>query len=52
MLLNCFGLTSVQGLQPTKRDGYGQLVFKDIIMAVNGKNVSNGSDAQSPNGSI
>ncbi|XP_031495864.1 protease Do-like 1, chloroplastic [Nymphaea colorata] len=32
------------GLQPTKRDSYGRLVLGDIITAVNGKKVSNGSD--------
>ncbi|CAN6483670.1 unnamed protein product [Victoria cruziana] len=32
------------GLQPTKRDSYGRLVLGDIITAMNGKKVSNGSD--------
>uniref|UniRef100_A0A0C9SAV7 TSA: Wollemia nobilis Ref_Wollemi_Transcript_1741_1702 transcribed RNA sequence n=1 Tax=Wollemia nobilis TaxID=56998 RepID=A0A0C9SAV7_9CONI len=32
------------GLKPTKRDAYGRLVLGDIITAVNGKKVSNGSD--------
>uniref|UniRef100_A0A0D6R4P4 PDZ domain-containing protein n=1 Tax=Araucaria cunninghamii TaxID=56994 RepID=A0A0D6R4P4_ARACU len=32
------------GLKPTKRDAYGRLVLGDIITAVNGKRVSNGSD--------
>jgi len=33
-----------QGLQSTKRDGYGRLVLGDIITSVNGTKVSNGSD--------
>ncbi|GAB4849194.1 Protease Do-like 1, chloroplastic [Ancistrocladus abbreviatus] len=32
------------GLQPTKRDAYGRLILGDIIISVNGKKVSNGSD--------
>lgn len=32
------------GLKSTKRDAYGRLVLGDIITAVNGKKVSNGSD--------
>lgn len=33
-----------QGLQPTKRDGYGRLILGDIITSVNGKKVVSGSD--------
>ncbi|KAJ3684981.1 hypothetical protein LUZ61_014145 [Rhynchospora tenuis] len=32
------------GLLPTKRDSYGRLILGDIITAVNGKKVTNGSD--------
>ncbi|CAI9111042.1 OLC1v1011175C1 [Oldenlandia corymbosa var. corymbosa] len=32
------------GLKPTKRDAYGRLILGDIIVSVNGKKVSNGSD--------
>lgn len=38
------GPAGKSGLKSTKRDAYGRLVLGDIITAVNGKKVSNGSD--------
>ncbi|KAJ7513356.1 hypothetical protein O6H91_21G051500 [Diphasiastrum complanatum] len=32
------------GLRPTKRDSYGRLVLGDIITAINGQKVTNGTD--------
>ncbi|KAK9040370.1 hypothetical protein V6N11_015534 [Hibiscus sabdariffa] len=32
------------GLRPTKRDAYGRLILGDIIISVNGKKVTNGTD--------